>query len=295
MRRRRRYLSLIVPAGIGALLLGAAGGGTAQSQTTSAPTIVASPTANAYSTSDGGVADVTITTGGTVNFSYAGAATRPHNVNFKVAQPTSCTLTSGTASTGSQPPLPNPATNTAWAGYCTFQTAGVYTFNCSIHHDAMTGTVRVVDPPTTPTATPPPPPPPPAGTPPPGALPPPPPPPPPAAVGPAASKLTVAQHQRGTAIAGSVTVGSAASLLYARAFATRKALGDGPSKTLVEVGSVSGKTVGSGAVSFKVKLGSAGQRALRRNGRLAITLRMTVDPPAGATYSASKTIILRAT
>ncbi len=288
-RRRRRYAPLVVVAGLGVLALSSQ----AESQTPATATIVASPTANVFNTPDGGPPNVTITAGGTVNFSYVGTTiNRLHNVNFTAAQPSSCTLTEGTPSTGPQPPLPNPATKDHWAGYCTFANAGAYAFNCVIH-PLMTGSVTVVAPTT------PPPPAPGAPPPPPGTTPLPPPavaPPPPAAStrGPAATKLTVALRQRGTAVRGTAKVRSAGSRLLARALATRKALSGGASTAEVEVGRVSRASTGPGSVAFRVALGASGKRALRRNRRLLIRLRMTVDPAAGSTYKASRLVILRA-
>jgi len=295
MSRRSRCVPLIVVAGIGALALGSQ----AESQTTAAPSVVASPTANVWSTSDGGPPDVTITAGGTVSFSYVGTAgTRRHAVNFTAAQPTSCTLTEGTPSTGPEPPMPNPATKDHWAGYCTFATAGTYAFNCSIH-DSMTGSVTVVEPvaaPPPPAAAPPPPPavvaPPP---------PPPPPPLPPSAVSPsssldrpAASRLTVALRQRGALVRGTVRVRNAGSRLLARALASRGKLVGGASTAELEIGRLARASVGPGTLAFSVRLGARGRQALRRRGRLLIRLRMTIDPPVGATYKASRLVILRA-
>lgn len=292
MSRRSRYAPLIVVAGIGALVLGSQ----AESQTTAVPSIVASPTANVWNTSDGGPPDVTITAGATVNFSYVGTAgTRRHSVNFTAAQPTSCTLTEGTPSTGPQPPMPNPATKDHWAGYCTFATAGEYAFNCAIH-DNMTGSVKVVEPVVEP--------PPPAAPPPPPPVvvaPPPPPPPPPAAVSPsssidrpAASRLTVALRQRGVLVRGTVRVRNAGSRLLARALASRGKLVGGASTAEAEIGRLTRASVGPGTVRFSVRLGARGRQALRRRGRLLIRLRMTIDPPAGATYKASRLVILLA-
>ncbi len=287
---RRRYVPLIAVAGIGALVLG----GPAESQTTAPPSIVGSPIANVWNTADGGVADVKIQAGGRVDFSYVGAtppSTRRHNVRFTAAQPTSCTLTTGTPSTGPEPPLPNPASNQPWAGYCTFAAAGSYPFVCEIH-SVMTGSVTVDAPPAPPVAPPPPPPP---GTAPPPLPPPPPAAPPAAAVrGPAASKTAVAFRQRGAAIRGSVKVRDAGSRLLVRALGTRKAIFGSTSTSAVEIGRSSRKSAGPGVVAFKVTLGVQGQQALRRRGRLAISLRVTVDPATGATYTASRPVILRA-
>ena len=41
------------------------------------------------------------------------------------------------------PPLPIVALPAGWAGNCTFNTPGVYTFYCSTHRTEMTGSVTV--------------------------------------------------------------------------------------------------------------------------------------------------------
>ncbi len=100
---------------------------------------------------------VNITPGQTVDFSYP--ATDPntqdpnnsaHNVVFGApgvsggAQPTSCVQTA--APTGfpilQAPPLPLATEGPVWAGSCTFDTPGTYTFYCNAHN-YMTGTVVV--------------------------------------------------------------------------------------------------------------------------------------------------------
>lgn len=87
--------------------------------------------------------DVTIDRGGTVRFEYpTGAGTSAHNVVFEGAQPTSCTQTAGTVILP-PPPLPAFAMPAGWAGYCTFETSGVYSFYCSTHRTEMTGSVTV--------------------------------------------------------------------------------------------------------------------------------------------------------
>jgi hypothetical protein len=123
---------------------------------------------------------------------------------------------------------------------------------------------------------------------------PPPPSPPASTTGPAATALRVTTPQRGFTLRGSVAVRSASSRLLARAFARRGALSGGRSTLLVQVGRQLRSSVGPGRVSFSVPLSATARRALRRNGRLAITLRLTVDPPTGATYTAQRAVILRA-
>ena len=236
----------------------------------------------AFTTAAGGAANVTITAGDTVGFSHAGGAFA-HNVRFTGAQPTACEQTIG-ALPGPVPPLPSTADSGAWAGTCTFAAQGTYAFNCALHGNAMAGSVRVVAPP--------PPPPPPPGSPP-AAPPPPPPPPSSTGLGAAASELRVSLRQRGTVVRGSVNVRRSGSRLLARAFARRGALSGGSSRTEVRVARRSRASVGPGRVSFSLTLNAAARRSLRRTGRLAITLRLTVTPPAGSSYTAKRTVVVR--
>jgi plastocyanin len=285
VRLRKRDMSFVVVVGIGALLIG----GAAQSQTPTA-SIVASATENTFKTSSGGAPNVTIAAGGTVEFSYPPAGvTRRHNVAFTALSPTLCTQTEGPSS-GPVPPLPNQATLPGWAGNCVFQTAGAYPFVCAIHPN-MTGSVTV-----TAAETPPPPgPPPPPSAEPPGPVmtPPPPPPPPPARTGPAASELRLAAVQRGFTIRGSIKVRSAGSRLLARAFARRKALIKGASTRQVQIGRQLRRPVGGRRVAFAVRLDAKARRTLRRNGRLAISLRLSVTPSTGKAYTATRRVLLR--
>jgi len=106
--------------------------------------------------------------------------------------------------------------------------------------------------------------------------------------------LRVTTPQRSFTLRGSVSVRSASSRLLARAFARRGALSGGRSILLVQVARQLRSSVGPGRVSFTLPLNAVGRRALRRNGRLSITLRLTVDPTSGTTYTAQRTVILRA-
>jgi hypothetical protein len=112
--------------------------------------------------------------------------------------------------------------------------------------------------------------------------------------GPAASTVRVAARQRGFRVRGSVAVDRAGSRLLARAYARRKALFAGSRSLLdVQVGRQVRSSVGGSRVSFTVPVNAAARRTLRRNGRLLITLRLTVTPPDGKAYTARRTVILR--
>jgi hypothetical protein len=257
---------LVAAAVVGGVLLV---GGSAQSQT---PTgIVAND--NEFNTFSGGAPMLTLPAGGgTVVCQQTGV--NPHNVVFETA-PASCEQTGGPSS-GPVPPLPNQPTSAAWLGTCTFTAPGTYNFYCAFHGKGMNGSVTV-----------------PGGTMPPPAPPPPPPPPQPV-TGPAASGLRVSTPQRSFTLRGSVMVRSAGSRLLARAYAKRRSLSGGASNLQVQVGRQLRSSLGPGRVSFSVPLSAAARRALRRNRRLAITFRLTVTPPSGAAYTATRAVILRA-
>jgi hypothetical protein len=90
-----------------------------------------------------------------------------------------------------------------------------------------------------------------------------------------------------------VNVTRAGSRLLAQAFARRRALSGGRSNRQVQVGRQSRSGVGGARVAFAVRLNSAARRALRRNGRLAISLRLTVTPPLANAYKVTRTLVLR--
>ena len=89
---------------------------------------------------------VTVAPGSTVDFSFP-TGSSVHNVHFGDSgtglgpQPTSCTQTAG-PNLAAVPPLPAYTLPQGWAGNCTFNTAGTYTFYCEAH-PFMTGTVVV--------------------------------------------------------------------------------------------------------------------------------------------------------
>ena len=260
MGSRTRQLSLVVVgiAVAGALLLGSA----AQGQAPTKAAIVAYD--NVFRTIGGNEADVTILAGGHVDFSYPEGNSQ-HNVVFTGLQPSVCGISQPPSSL-TRAPLPSSPAPPLWEGGCDFSEVGSYPFVCDLHSN-MTGKVTVVAPGTTP------------------------PPPPPVAL--AASALRVTSVQRSYNVRGSVRVRSAGSRLLARAFARRGALSGGTSRTQVAVGRQLRSSVPATRVSFSVPLSAAARRALRRSGRLAITLRLTVTPPAGTSYTAVRSVIVR--
>jgi plastocyanin len=284
MRLGRYVATFVVAAGIGMLLTG----GPASGQTPVA-TVVATAT-DEFRTPDGDLAkEVQIPVGGTVAFTNTSGV--QHNVDFDEGNvPDSCTQTSGPTS-GDVPPLPTVPTGDAWTGTCRFDSAGRYAFACDLHPN-MQGSIVVGSDGSLP--------PPPAPVPPPAAGPPPPPgaptPAPPApASAPAASKLTLAALQRGSVVHGSLTVRSAGARLLVRALARRRAVFVSKSAKQVEVGRQLRRSVGPGRVSFTVALTAPAREALRRSGRLAISVRLTLTPASGARYTATRAVTLRVT
>jgi plastocyanin len=272
VRVRGRHPVLLVAAAFGVLLIAAP----ARSEAPFTASIVASD--DAFKSYDGSAANVTIAAGGAVGFSYS-SGSHQHNVVFTGAAPAQCQATSGPPS-GSRGPVPVSPSGPGWSGNCRFDNAGTYPFRCGVHA-AMTGTVTVTG---TPEGTPPPPPPPPGA---------PPPPPPAIPRGAAASALRVAAIQRGTAIRGSVKVSRAGSRLLARALTRRSLLVGGHSTKLSETGRQSRPSLGARRVAFVVKLSPLARGALRRRGRLTISLRVTVTPKLGKAYTATRSVLLR--
>ena len=273
VRLRAPHMRWLLAAGIGGLLIGAP----AHGQGAPAAAIVASDFA--FKTAAGATANVTVAPGSTVSFAYP-SGDEMHNVVFTGPQPSSCRQLqppSGLASA----PLPATPSGPGWQGDCTFAAEGTYAFVCG-KHGGMTGSVQVGSvqvtsgegvPPPPPLAAPPPPP---AGS-----------------IAAAASGLRLTAAQRGSTIRGSVRVTQAGSRLLARAFARRRALAGGRSTRLVEVGRQLRRSVGGGRVAFSVRIGPSARRALRRDGRLAITLRLRVTPPTGASFAATRSVVLR--
>jgi len=262
--RRLSLVAIAIAIGGGALLLGAP----AQGQAPTVAAIVASDFA--FRTIGGNPPNVTILAGGHVDFSYPEGSSQ-HNVVFTGKQPSLCGISAGPASSNSAP-LPNSPARALWEGGCDFAETGAYAFVCGLHAN-MTGSVTVVAPNTTP-----------------------PPPPPPASPLAPASALRAMSVQRGPIVRGSVVPRAAGSRLLARAFATRRSLYSSSRSSLqVRVGRQLRSSVPSGRVAFRVALNSVARRALRRNGRLSISLRLTVTPPdGGKSYTATRTVILRA-
>jgi plastocyanin len=235
--------------------------------------------------------DSTVGIGGTVKFDYA-TGDEVHNVNFANTKVTCTQLTGNrTGVTGSV--LPKFSEGPGWSGTCSFPGPGVYRFICD-DHNGMDGKVTVANadgtipveatPTPTPTATP-------TATPQGGTNNP------PAGSGggapdnttpttgganPTAPKLTLAASQRGQAVAGSIKGGSTSSPVTIETLAALKA-----KAKPVRVGRKT-YTVAAGATQkFSLPLNAKGKSALRKLGKLKVTLRFTV---AGKTETRTLTL-----
>jgi len=263
----------------------------------------------------------TIAVGGTVTFDYPSGGSG-HNADFGGGPaPTSCTQTAGTDS-GPVPPLPAIPTAAGWSGSCRFDAPGTYAFHCDAHPYQMQGIVEVVDPnapppptttrgttttpPRTTTTTPPrtgsttPPrtgttttPPgggsgsgggpapggstgsfgPPAGTP----------------------RLRIAREQVGVVLRGRMSTVAGARILVT-ALVSNRALAQRPPRHArkVRVGWVRTRSTDTGRASFALRLTRAARGALLRKGRLAVTLRVVVKPPAGRPFARTIAVAVRA-
>jgi plastocyanin len=235
----------------------------------------------------------TIEPGGRVVFANPSTSV-PHGIHWvKVPSTPSCepSVPVGTGFAQS-------ATN--WSGSCTFATAGTYVFYCTVHGAAMSGSITVGaggappgEPPPTPTTTttttttPPP------GTAPggisgapgsasggapaPGA---------PAAL--AALRLSAPRH--GASVRGSLVVpaADAGGRLEVELFAARSALAAGG----VRVGQLERGSLAAGPLRFSLRPSARAQRALRRRGRLALTVLVRLAAPSGGAGEVSRRVPL---
>jgi hypothetical protein len=190
-----------------------------------------------------------------------------------------------------------------WSGSCTFATAGVYTFYCTVHGAAMSGTITVGAQETTTTTTT-------TGAPPPGQTgtatgttthPPYPEQPAggsqsplPLHAGPELSALRVLAVVHGHWLSGSLDLSGAGSgaMLRIDVLASRSALSEGPGHSLVAVGHLKRAGLGAGVDRFQVRLSATALRALRLHGHLTVRVSVSLSTPGGASPHLTRTIHL---
>jgi plastocyanin len=202
------------------------------------------------------------------------------------------------------------ASGTEWSGSCTFAQPGTYTFYCTVHGAAMSGTITVAsaagEPPVTtpvPTA--------PAPTTPAGPT------------GPgggaagqpgasapggsepglaaspfagAASKaLKLAAAQRGNTVRGSLAVSSAGARgrLEVDVLAKAASLAGAGHGAEVRVGKLERGSLSAGTVRFAVALNARARHALARRGRLGLTVEIALTPVGGRAARLQRSVVMR--
>ena len=118
--------------------------------------------------------------------------------------------------------------------------------------------------------------------------------------GSAARAITVASRQRGATVHGTVRISAAGAggRLEVKLWASREQLlvGAGarrPVPRLVRVGTWSAPRCATGRVRFALRLDGAARRALRRHGRLRVTISLALASAAGDRVSTSRRVVLR--
>ncbi len=227
---------------------------------------------------------VTVAEGGVVTLKNPGA-TVPHGVEWVGGPATpACSAGVPVGTTAA-------ASGTNWSGTCTFAQAGTYTFYCTVHGRAMSGTIVVSGsgaPTPTPTPGPEGGPIPPVGSGPGG----------PSGVGGSpfaggshALKLAAAQH--GSSVRGSIDVSSAGAggRLEVAVFAAGASL-IAHRSSRVRIGRYLRSSVHAGVASFAVGLTARARAALRRHSRLAATVQIVLTPVSGKPAVITKNVVL---
>jgi plastocyanin len=238
-------------------------------------------------------AQATIAPGGTVTLSNPTEV--KHGVRW-VSGP-------GTPSCGPGVPVGTTAaaSNTNWSGSCTFTAAGVYSFYCTVHGAAMAGHITVGTGETTITTTPttsgtgagtteP------TGGPAPGASnglgsgdssP---------FLGGATRALKLAASQHGRSVRGSLAVSQAGAhgSLQVDLLARSASLARAGHSAQVRVGRTVRSALPSGTVRFSVPLNRRARSALKRKGRLALSVKVVLKPVAASPVSITRAVVLHA-
>jgi plastocyanin len=274
MRLRRRYVPLIVMLGLAAAVLPAI----ASSET--------SPTIDAVNTPGSGLyaeeqhswspAAVTVMAGGVVTFRNSTEVS--HGVEWRSAIKPTCEEGAGQVPVGTTAA----ASGTKWSGTCTFSQPGTYTFYCTVHGPAMTGTITVSPNGTTTVTTPT------TGT-------------TPTATAPTTEAprpsllgpLSLRASQHSSSVHGSLVISQAGAgdRLEVDLFASSASLRKTRHATPVRVGRLLRSSVAAGRQTFTVTLNADAKRALKRRHRLGLTLKLTLTPLEGKPITLTRTVV----
>jgi plastocyanin len=271
VRLRRRYLPLAVVLGAAAAVL---------------PAIAASETnqtVTAENLGGGYVGEehrwtppqVTVNAGGGVTFSNPTEVKHGiHWINPPSAPSCDSSVPVGASET---------AAGTKWSGTCTFAQSGTYTYYCTVHGAAMSGTITV-NPGGTTTVT--------TGTTPTGTTTAPKP------EAPSGSPLvgepSLRSSQHGASVRGSLDISTAGAgdRLEVDLFASGASLATTRHSTRVRVGRFVRGSTPAGRQSFAVTLSAKAKRALKRHRRLALTVRIVLAPVYGETTTLTRAVVL---
>ncbi|MGC2372576.1 MAG: plastocyanin/azurin family copper-binding protein [Solirubrobacteraceae bacterium] len=176
------------------------------------------------------------------------------------------------------------ASGTKWIGACTFTQAGTYTYYCTVHGAAMSGTITVnpggTTTPTTGTTTP-------TGT---TTT--------PTIETPSGSPLvggpSLRASQRGTSVRGSLDISQAGAgdRLEVDLFASSASLAKTRHATRVRVGRFVRGSAPAGRQSFAVTLDTKARRALKHRRRLALTVKIALTPVYGETTTLTRAVVV---
>ncbi len=220
--------------------------------------------------------EVTVSPSGQVTFANATAGV-PHGIVWLSSTKPSC---AGSVPDGEGGKATS--SSASWSGACTFSQAGTYDFRCSVHLE-MTGTVTVnangtttttTTTPTTTTTTTPTTPEPPSGS-------------------PLAGGPSLRASQRGSSVHGSIAISQAGAgdRLEIDVFAKSASLAKAKHPARVRVGWLVRSSVLAGRLSFSVKLDAKARRALKRHGRLALTVKIMLTPTSGEPFSVTRAVV----
>jgi hypothetical protein len=110
------------------------------------------------------------------------------------------------------------------------------------------------------------------------------------------SALKLARGQHGSTVRGSIDVSEAGAgaKLEVDLFAAEAAVAEASHHAQVRIGRLVRSSLRAGHVSFAAALSAKGRAALRRHGRLALTVKLTLTPQRGSAVTVNRVIVVHA-